>query len=93
MRRLLQPIAFSVPNSRVRRVTPEMVKRIAMRKAAASTMMDSQVPRLATSWPAVHRDPETLEARSACVLTVAVGSAFLRSVLIWSMSLAEAAFT
>ena len=93
MRPLLQPIALRVPNSRVRRVTPEMVKRMAMRNAAASTMTESHVPRLAIRSPAVPRDPETLEARSAWVLTVAVGSALLRSALIWPMSLEEEAVT
>ena len=62
MRRLLQPMAFRVPNSRVRRVTPEMVKRIAIRNAAASTMIDSQVPRFPTRVEAVESDPDTLDA-------------------------------
>ncbi len=73
-RPLLQPIALRVPNSRVRRVTPEIVNRIAIRNAAASTISDSQVPRFAMSPAAEESEPETFAARSACVLTVASGS-------------------
>ncbi|WP_434318988.1 hypothetical protein [Leifsonia sp. P73] len=64
-----------------------------MRNAAASTITESQVPRLAMSCPALPSEPETLEARSACVLTVAPGMALVRSALIWSMSLDDAAVT
>ena len=64
---------------------------MAIRNAAASTITESQVPRLAISSPALPSEPETLEARSACVLTVAVGRALVRSALIWSMSLDDAA--
>ena len=61
------------------------VNRIAMRNAAASTMTESQVPRFAMSSPAVPSEPETLDARSACVLTVAPGI-LRQAALTWSMS-------
>src|SRR5260221_181801 len=64
IRRLLQPIALSVPNSRTRRVTADMVRMLAMRKAAASTATASHLPRLLASVDALDRDPVTSLARS-----------------------------
>jgi hypothetical protein len=93
IRRSLQPIALSVPNSRVRRVTPEIVNRIVMRNAAASTMSDSQVPRFDTSVDAEASEPDTVDARSSWVLTVASGSAASMSVCTCVMSVDEAACT
>lgn len=81
MRPLDQPMAFRVPNSRVRRLTPEIVNRMAMRNAAARTTIDSQVPRFDTRLDAVERDPDTLDARSASVETVALVSFFSSAVL------------
>ena len=68
-------MAFSVPNSRVRRDTPEIVKRTASTSATARTMSDSQVPRLVMRDEALESDPDTEAARSDCELTVASGSA------------------
>ena len=44
------------------------------RRATASTMIDSQVPRFVMSEDALESEPETVEARSDCELTVASGS-------------------
>src|SRR5215218_8058543 len=88
-----QPIAFNVPNSRVRRVTPCTVKRIAMRNAATSTASESQRPRFAMRLDAVASDPETDAARSACVDTVASGSAASRSACTASIWSADSACT
>ena len=74
-RPLDQPMAFSVPNSRVRRETPEIVNSTASASATPSTMIDSQVPRLVMSDDALESEPETVDARSDCELTVASGSA------------------
>ncbi len=73
-RPLLQPIALSVPSSRVRRLTPDTVNRIARPKAPASTMTLSQVPSVPIRLDAVDREPVTPSARSDCVLTEASGS-------------------
>ncbi|KJL34613.1 hypothetical protein RS86_00664 [Microbacterium azadirachtae] len=88
-----QPIALSVPNSLVRRATPESVNSTARSTATASTMIDSHVPRPSIMPAALARDPETVEARSACELTVAVGRALASAVCTEEMSAADAAFT
>ena len=74
-----QPMALSVPNSRVRRETPEIVNSTASASATASTMSDSQVPRFVISDDALESEPETVEARSDCELTVASGSSSWRA--------------
>ena len=74
-RRSDQPMALRVPNSRVRRATPDTVNSTARARAIASTMTDSHVPRLVMSDDALDSEPETVAARSDCALTVASGSA------------------
>ena len=65
IRRLRQPSAFSVPNSRTRRVTAAIVSRIASPNAAASTATDSHLPRLSARLAALPTDPVTwLASRS-----------------------------
>ncbi len=64
-----QPSALRVPNSRTRRDTAEEVSSAA-RNAATSTAMDSHLPTLVARFEAVDREPETVEARSAEVVTV-----------------------
>ena len=91
-RRLRQPIALSVPNSRVRRPTPLTVSRMASANAAASTASDSQRPRLPTRSDAVDSDPLTEPARSSWVLTVASGSAASSAVATEGMFSAESAW-
>ncbi len=93
MRPFDQPMALRVPNSRVRRVTPEMVNRMAMRNAAARTTIDSHRPRFDTRVDAVAREPETLEARSDSVETVALDSSFCSAVLIVATSEDDSAET
>src|SRR5690606_25136794 len=65
-----QPSALSVPNSRTRRETAEEVSRPATRKAATRTTIDSHLPTPAAREEAVDREPETVSARSAEVVTV-----------------------
>ncbi len=72
-------MAMSVPNSRVRRETPEIVNSTARASATARTMSESQVPRFVMSDDALESDPETVAARSDCELTVASGSALERA--------------
>ena len=73
MRRLFQPSAFSVPNSRTRRETPETVSRLATANAATSAATASHVPRRSASVDALESDPLTWLARSSDVVTVALG--------------------
>ena len=68
--RLGQPSALSVPNSRTRRDTADDVSSAATRNAAASTAMDSHLPTLVARLEAVDSEPDTVEARSADVVTV-----------------------
>src|SRR6202034_915045 len=75
-RRLRQPSAFSVPNSRTRRDTADIVSRLASRNAAISTAIASHLPRLFARLDALDRDPVTSLARSADVVTVDPGTAF-----------------
>ena len=56
-RRLFQPSALSVPNSRTRRDTADMVRRLASRNAAASTAMASHLPRLFARLDALETEP------------------------------------
>ena len=77
MRRLRQPIAFSVPNSRTRRETADRVSRLASRNAAISTAMASHLPRLLARLEALDSEPVTSLARSAEVVTVSEGRALL----------------
>src|SRR6202034_1318962 len=76
IRRLRQPRALSVPNSRTRRDTADTVSRLARPNAAASTATASHLPRLLARLEALDSDPVTSLARSLDVVTVAVGSAF-----------------
>src|SRR5216683_401529 len=76
-RRLRQPRALSVPNSRTRRDTAAMVSRLASRKAAMSTATASHLPRLLARLAVLASDPETSLARSLDVVTVADGSSLL----------------
>ena len=79
MRRLFQPSAFSVPNSRTRRDTAASVSRLASRNAAMRTAIASHLPRLLARLDALDSDPVTSLARSLEVVTVSEGSAFLIS--------------
>src|SRR4051794_11337899 len=65
-----QPSALSVPNSRTRRETADEVSSPATRKAATRTAMDSHLPTFVAREEAVDREPETVSARSAEVVTV-----------------------
>lgn len=65
-----QPSALRVPNSRTRRETAEEVSRPATRNAATSTAMESHLPTFEARLEAVDREPETVSARSAEVVTV-----------------------
>ena len=92
MRRLLQPSALSVPNSRTRRDTADTVSRLATRKAATSAATASHVPRRSARLEALDSDPLTCSARSSEVVTVALGMTVLISFLtceIWSALVAR----
>src|SRR5207244_1384722 len=73
-RRVGQPRALSVPNSRTRRDTEVMVRRLAIANAAASTAIDSHRPRLSASSAVSASEPVTALARLSAVVTVAVGT-------------------
>jgi hypothetical protein len=73
IRLLRQPSALSVPNSRTRRDTAEIVSRLASRKAAARTAIASHLPRLRARPDALASEPVTSLARSLEVVTVALG--------------------
>ena len=73
IRLLRQPSALSVPNSRTRRDTAEMVSRLASMKAAARTAIASHLPRLRARLEALASEPVTSLARSLEVVTVALG--------------------
>src|SRR6478609_9414822 len=88
-----QPMALSVPNSRVRRETPEIVNSTASTSATASTMSESQVPRFVMRADALESDPDTVEARSACELTVASGSSSWRAACTDPMASEDSACT
>ena len=75
IRPLRQPIALSVPNSRTRRVTADIVSRLARPNAAASTATASHLPRLLARLEALDSEPVTSLARSLEVVTVALGRA------------------
>ena len=93
IRRLRQPSALSVPNSRTRRATAAMVSRLATANAAISTSTDSHRPRSLASRSALVSEPVTWLARLAEVVTVALGSS--REISFWTaeMSAALAAAT
>lgn len=59
-----------MPNSRTRRETADEVSSPATRNAATSTAMESHLPTFAARSDAVDREPETVSARSADVVTV-----------------------
>ena len=73
IRRLRQPSALSVPNSRTRRATAAIVSRLASRNAATSTATASHLPRLSARLAALDSDPVTSPARLLDVVTVALG--------------------
>jgi len=75
MRRLFQPSAFSVPNSRTRRETAAIVSKMARPNAASSTAMASHFPRLLARLEALDSEPVTSLARSLEVVTVSEGRA------------------
>ena len=64
-----QPIAFSVPSSRVRLVTEDSVSRLAIRKAASSATIVSAVPSLPARSLASWSEPPTRSARSCASVT------------------------
>src|SRR5215469_1729507 len=73
-RRLFQPSALSVPNSRTRRETADIVSRLASRNAAMSTATASHLPRLEARLEALATDPVICLSRSEELVTVAFGS-------------------
>ena len=92
IRRLRQPSAFSVPNSRTRRVTADIVSRVASRNAAMSTAIASHLPRLLASDAALEIEPVTSLASVFWSVTVAPGTALLMllaTVVIWSPLVAD----
>jgi hypothetical protein len=93
IRRLRQPRAFSVPNSRTRRVTAAIVSRLASRNAATSTATDSHLPRLVARPDALESDPFTWPARSFWSVMVAFGRALAISCWTAGISAAVAAGT
>ena len=66
-----QPSAFSVPSSRIRLVTLESVRSVAIRKAATSATIVSAVPSLPDRFLASLSEPPTRSARSEAVVTEA----------------------
>src|SRR5258708_36587609 len=76
-RREVQPSALSVPNSRTRRPTADMVNSAATANAAISTRIDSHLPRLLARDAAEAIEPVTDLARSAEGAPGAGGPAFL----------------
>ena len=87
MRRLFQPSAFSVPNSRTRRETAASVSRLASRNAAMRTAIASHLPRLLARLEALDSEPVTSLARSLEVVTVSDGSA--RAISLETVPMAE----
>ncbi len=75
IRRLRQPSALSVPNSRTRRDPADTVSKLARPNAAASTATASHLPRLLARLEALDSEPVTSLARSLEVVTVALGRA------------------
>src|SRR5580704_19157778 len=73
-RRDFQPSALSVPNSRTRRDTADMVSKLASRNAAMSTAIASHLPRLLARLDALDSDPVSWLARSLEFVIVAFGS-------------------
>ena len=72
-RRLFQPSALSVPNSRIRRDTADMVSRMASRNAAMRTAIASHLPRLLASDAALEMEPVTWLAKVSWSVTVDAG--------------------
>ena len=93
IRRLRQPSALSVPNSRARRDTAAIVSRLATANAAISTRTDSHLPRSLASLAELDTDPVTWLARLEAVVTVAPGSSLEISFWTAGMSAALAAVT
>ena len=73
-RRLFQPSALSVPNSRIRRDTADMVSRLASRNAAIRTAIASHLPRLLASDDALEMEPVTWLARVSWSVMVTPGT-------------------
>ncbi|GAA3495581.1 hypothetical protein GCM10019016_026810 [Streptomyces prasinosporus] len=82
-----------MPNSRTRRETAEEVSRPATRNAATSTTADSHVPTPAASEEAVDREPETVSAWSAEVVTAVPEMSFWRADLTLSIRWESVALT
>ena len=93
IRRLRQPSALRVPNSRTRRLTPESVRRLATATAAISAAIASQVPSWSASFEALASEPLTWSARSWAVVTVAPGTVALISFLTAAICVALVALT
>ena len=55
---VFQPIALSVPNSRILRVTPEVVNKIAIKKATNKTIIESHLLKAFTNVEAELNEPE-----------------------------------
>ncbi len=88
-----QPSALRVPNSRTRRDTADEVSSAATRNAATSTATDSHLPTLVARSEAVDREPETVDARSAEVVTVVPGMFFWMAALTVSIRFESVALT
>src|SRR3984957_20191159 len=73
--RLFQPSAFSVPNSRIRRVTAAIVSRRARKNEAMSTAIASHLPRLFARLAALEIEPVTSLASVFWSVTVEPGTA------------------
>src|ERR1700733_12808099 len=73
--RLFQPSAFSVPNSRIRRVTAAIVSRLARKNEAMSTAIASHLPRLFARLAALEIEPVTSLASVFWSVTVEPGTA------------------
>ncbi len=79
IRRVRQPRALSVPNSRTRRDTAAIVSKLASRNATTRTVTSSQAPRFLARLAVLDSDPVTSLARSLELVTVAAGSSALTS--------------
>ena len=73
MRRLRQPSALRVPNSRTRRETADTVSRLATRKAATRAARPATCRAGRRGSEALESEPLTWSARSSAVVTVALG--------------------
>ena len=93
IRRVRQPSALSVPNSRTCRDTAAIVNRLARAKAASSTSTDTHLPRSFVSLAALDSDPVTSLAKLVEAVTMSPGSSREISLCTAGMSAALAAAT